>query len=143
MRNLTEMLKQKNLKVTPQRLAIYAALYHTQKHPSAEMIYRQLEDDYPTMSLATVYKTLDALKKVDLIQELNIAEDSFRYDARTEPHVHLVCRHCHCVLDGDELSFYRMLEEEMENTHDFVVENTQIYCFGVCKACRERQEAGA
>lgn len=64
MEHLAAMLKSKQLKVTPpQRLAIFNILYNTVEHPSAETLYKALQPTHPTMSLATVYKTLDTLKK--------------------------------------------------------------------------------
>ena len=70
MKETAQMLREKGLKVTPQRIAVYNMLCHTVEHPNAEMIYKTLEPDHPTMSLATVYKTLDAFKHLGLVQEL-------------------------------------------------------------------------
>lgn len=70
---LNQLLREKGYKVTPQRLAIYEVLNNCNMHPTAETIYRIISDDYPTMSLATIYKTLDLLKEAGVIQELNIA----------------------------------------------------------------------
>lgn len=136
MKKLTEKLKQKNLKVTPQRLAIYHNLYNTDKHPSAEGIYNALEQSYPTMSLATVYKTLDVLKKANLIQELNVGEDSFRYDANTDLHSHLVCKHCKNVYDVVHIESLEKLKAEISATSGFDVEREQIYFFGICQYCK-------
>jgi Fur family peroxide stress response transcriptional regulator len=81
MENLALLFKEKNLKLTPQRYAIYKYLVSTKSHPSAEMIYEKLIPDYPTMSLATVYKTVKTLIEIELVQELNVGEDNFRFDA--------------------------------------------------------------
>ena len=83
MQEVTTLLREKGFKVTPQRLAVYDVLCHTKAHPTADMIYGELQPTYPTMSLATVYKTLDILSKVGLVQVLNVGEESFRYDANT------------------------------------------------------------
>jgi Fur family peroxide stress response transcriptional regulator len=74
MQSIEEALRRKRIKVTPQRMAVYAILKQTKIHPNVEMIYQKLKPDYPAMSLATVYKTVDILKRVGLIQELNIGE---------------------------------------------------------------------
>ena len=71
MQALAIRLKEKGLKATPQRIAIYKYLEDSKDHPSAETIYRTLRESHPTMSLATVYKTLDSLKKAGLLQQLN------------------------------------------------------------------------
>ena len=84
MRQTAEILKEKGLKVTPQRIAIYNMLKNTKEHPSAEGIYKALEQDNPTMSLATVYKTLDSFESVQLVQQLNVGEGYARYDAEID-----------------------------------------------------------
>ena len=69
MRTIEEILRAEKIKVTPQRMAVYSILKKTDAHPNVEMSYQKLIPDYPAMSLATVYKTVDILKKVGLIQE--------------------------------------------------------------------------
>ena len=91
---VTDLLRDKGFKATPQRLAIYEALASTTEHPNADMLYQKLTPKYPTMSLATVYKTLDILCTVGLAQELNVGEDAFRYDANTSNHPHVRCTVC-------------------------------------------------
>ena len=71
-KEVTALLREQGFKVTPQRLAVYNALSHTTAHPNAEMLYRELQPYYPTMSLATIYKTLSILCEVGLAQELNV-----------------------------------------------------------------------
>ena len=80
MEDIILTFKEKKLKLTPQRLAVYQYLKSTSEHPSAETIYKSLQPNYPTMSLATVYKTLKTLVEIGLVQELNVGEGNFRYD---------------------------------------------------------------
>ena len=94
MKETAQLLREKVLKVTPQRIAVYNMLLGTTAHPNAEMIYKTLEPTNPTMSLATVYKTLDFFKQLGLVQELNVGESSSRYDAVVRCHPHTVCRIC-------------------------------------------------
>ena len=77
MENISLIFKEKKLKLTPQRLAVYQYLKSTNEHPSAEIIYNALQATYPTMSLATVYKSLKTLVEVNLVQELNVGEGNF------------------------------------------------------------------
>ncbi len=137
MTDLIADLKSNNLKVTPQRLAIYSYLCSTKEHPSAETIYSNLKEDYPNMSLATVYKTVASLKSAGLVLELNVGEDSFRYDACTAPHAHVVCTKCHKVTDymGNPLSDKASDFVEKETGYD--IESAQVYFFGLCDACKE------
>ena len=99
MNTLAANLKQNHLKVTPQSLAIYSYLINTTAHPSVETIYNDLKEEYPSLSLATVYKTVASLRDAHLVTEFNVGEDSHRYDANTSFHPHLICTRCHCVVD--------------------------------------------
>lgn len=138
MQELINDLKLNNLKVTPQRLSIYSYLYNNRIHPSAEIIYNDIKEEIPTISLATVYKTLKSLKEANLIREINIGEDSFRYDCNINPHSHIICRKCNKIND------YYCNEGELaqlKNTilieNDFEVHFEQVYFYGLCKDCRK------
>ena len=135
MEQLAEILKSKKLKVTPQRLAIYKVLYETSTHPTAEDIYTALRQTHPTMSLATVYKTLDALKKAELATELNVGDDSSRYDATIKSHPHMICLTCGKVLDlhTDSLKGFK---DEVQKETDFDIVSEKVYFYGTCKACK-------
>lgn len=135
MEQLAALLKSKQLKVTPQRLAIFGVLYNTVEHPSAETIYRALQATHPTMSLATVYKTLDTLKKADLIQELNVGEDSFRYDANIDSHPHMICTQCHQVSDLHTDVLNDIMTRAQAVT-DFEIETEKIFFYGKCSSCK-------
>lgn len=134
----TEMLKSQKLKVTPQRLAIFHMLYNTKSHPSAETIYNSLQETHPTMSLATVYKTLDALAKAGLVQQLNVGEDSFRYDATASSHPHIICTQCHQVHDL-ELGFVDEFRDKVQQSTNFELSHEQLYFYGVCPECQQKK----
>ena len=134
MDNITTIFREKKLKLTPQRLAVYKYLMNTYEHPSAETIYKAIQTDYPTMSLATVYKALKTLTEVGLIQELNVGEGNFRYDARVESHPHIQCLTCGKV--DDLLNFpVNEINKEAEKHTDFTVSTNQIYFYGICPEC--------
>jgi Fur family peroxide stress response transcriptional regulator len=137
MKELAQRLKERNLKVTPQRLAIYQMLSKTVEHPSAETIYKSLETTHPTMSLATVYKTLDALKKVHLIQELNVGEDCFRYDANSKSHPHIICTSCNEVYDMASIYLDDIISR-IENETNFKLVDEKLYFYGICPKCQNK-----
>lgn len=112
-------------------------LLGTTAHPNAEMIYKTLEPTNPTMSLATVYKTLDFFKQLGLVQELNVGESSSRYDAVVRCHPHTVCRICGRV---DDLHMDALTEvaRKLVPDLDFDVECEQLILYGVCKECQEK-----
>jgi len=136
MNNLTEIFKEKKLKLTPQRIAVYKYLKSTKEHPSAETIYKALQPDYPTMSLATVYKALKTLVEVGLVQELNVGEGNFRYDGNTCPHSHIQCLNCGRVDDIEGFCLSE-LNEKISAYTDYAILTNQVYFYGLCKECQK------
>ena len=135
--NITSLLRDNGFKVTPQRLAICDVLVNTCDHPSAEMIYERLRYNYPTMSLATVYKTIGILKELSLIQVLNIGEDSLRCDADTSIHLHVRCAHCSKVEDVHGIESEKFIEEVIAHSN-YKLCGQQFYFFGICPECQKR-----
>lgn len=136
MNRIIEQLKEHNLKATPQRIAIFEMLCSTVEHPNADTIYKSLSPTHPSMSLATVYKTLDTLKNANLIQALNVGEDSFRYDANTKSHPHAICVNCHKVYDIN-LDLSEGIKDKINNETDFEFLDEQIYCYVKCPDCKQ------
>ena len=137
MNEIAQILREKGLKVTPQRIAVYNMLMNTYEHPNAEMIYKTLEPTNPTMSLATVYKTLDFFKQLGLVQELNVGEPSSRYDAVVQCHPHTVCKVCGKV---EDLHMEQLTEvaKKLVPDLDFDVEMEQLILYGTCGTCRKK-----
>ncbi|MDO5387659.1 MAG: Fur family transcriptional regulator [Clostridia bacterium] len=136
MNKLAENLKANKLKVTPQRLAIYTYLMNTGSHPTVETIYNDLKDEFPTMSLATVYKTVASLRDVNLVREFNVSEDSNRYDADTSRHAHVICKKCHNVYDyyGD-VDIDKNISE-LQELSNFKIDSFDVNFYGICKNCQ-------
>ncbi len=135
MEKIFQKLKSQKLKVTPQRIAIYKFLCDTNTHPTAEIIYTSLKELNPSISIATVYKTLTTLKKACLIQELNLNDSSIRYDANTNFHSHLICTCCKSVCDYP-LPHTIDINNDIRNKMGFSVEYTQLYFYGKCENCK-------
>ena len=134
---LAKILRDNGCKVTPQRLAVYDMLSHTTEHPPAEMIYQKVKEQYPTMSFATVYKSVEIFSKLGVIQVLNTGEDSFRYDAKTSEHPHIKCTKCGRVNDVSHLDA-RAVESLVENETGFKVNGHQFYFYGICPDCQKK-----
>lgn len=135
MNDIISIFKDKKLKLTPQRLAVYKYLISTTSHPTAETIYNALHKEYPTMSLATVYKALKTLAEVDLIQEINVGEGNFRYDGNAKSHPHIQCIKCGKVEDLGDLSFSD-LNKQAENHTSFSILYNKVYFYGICTDCK-------
>lgn len=138
-KNITELLRGNGFKVTPQRLAVYEVLANTKEHPNAEMIFNSLQATYPTMSLATVYKTIDILNEIGLVQILNAGEDSFRYDADMSNHAHVRCVECGRVDDVFDLDAAKVTQEIEAGTR-YHLTGQQFYFYGVCPDCQTKAE---
>ena len=96
---MIEFLREKGLKVTSQRLAIFNFILSRKDHPTAEQIYQKIRGEYPTISLGTIYKNLHLLKEIGIIQELGFDEGSVRYDPDMDLHVNMVCTNCGKITD--------------------------------------------
>lgn len=134
MKQFAEILKEKGLKVTPQRLAVYSALTNTKSHPSAEDIHKMLIADNPSISLATVYKTLDSFKTAGLIKELNLCFEHSNYDADMSDHQHIVCTKCSHIFDVCYKPD-KAIHEEVEKQSGFKISDEQIVFYGICPEC--------
>lgn len=133
---LATTLRDHGYKVTPQRLAIYEALAATKSHPSAEMLFSSLQPKYPSMSFATVYKTIEILHKINVVQILNTGEDSMRYDADTSVHHHIQCTECGAVDDLMNVDSSGLVREAESRT-GYDIAAHQFYFFGVCPRCKK------
>jgi len=135
---ITSLLREKGFKVTPQRLAIYNMLAGTKSHPNAEMIFNALQLMYPTMSLATVYKTMEILREIGLVQILNAGEDSFRYDADTRNHPHVRCIECGQVEDVENIDSASFVNQVSQGT-TYQLTGQQFYFYGICPDCQPKE----
>ena len=136
------ILKRHSLKVTPQRVAILEYLMSSYSHPTAEVIFSDLMKVYPSMSLATVYKTLDTLRSEGIILEINTGEDSNRYDSNTSQHAHSICLGCNTVTDIKLPHILENIDSEMFLSHGFSVLDKRMFFYGYCQGCKDKQSAG-
>lgn len=136
---VAERLRGQGFKVTPQRLAVYQALARTKSHPNAEALFKELRPLYPTMSLATVYKSLSILCEIGLAQELSLGEDSFRYDAETSHHPHIRCTVCGRVDDVPAMETEAFTQKVAGET-GYTLTDYQVYFFGRCPMCRKANQ---
>lgn len=99
MDEVSDLLRRKGVKLTPQRLEILAEVLRAKDHPSAEDVHRRIRPRLPTVSLDTVYRTLDTLADLGLIAKLEVLDDRARYEPDRSPHHHFVCASCRKVID--------------------------------------------
>lgn len=131
---LCEALRQRGLKVTPQRRLIFEALRDRHDHPSAEDIYRVVTEVMPDMSLATVYHTLNDLVGMGELVSLDVGEGKSRYDTLTRRHCHLVCLGCRKVVDI--LQNPPCVELSAEEARGYEIERCDVVFYGRCPECQ-------
>ncbi|UNC91888.1 Fur family transcriptional regulator [Candidatus Contubernalis alkaliaceticus] len=137
MYNSDKKLREKRIKVTPQRAAILEVLNNTKEHPGVEEIYKRVKKQFPSISLATVYKTVELFVRSNLIQELCLTGDVSRYDANIEPHPHVTCMKCGRVDDIYGLSLECLIEPAEKATGYKLLKEETMY-FGFCLTCKKQ-----
>jgi len=132
---IIQKLRDNGHKITPQRLAIVKILAESEGHPSVEDIYVRIKKDFPTMSLATVYKNIILIKSLGEVLELGFPDGSNRYDGnKPYPHPHVICIKCRKIVDPDLDSLDGMKKEVSLETH-FDILYHRLDFFGICSDC--------
>ena len=130
-------LRSHDFRITPQRLAVLRVLSVSENHPSAEQVYRKVKADFPTTSLATVYKTIALLKALDEVLELGFPDASNRYDGnKPYPHPHMICIKCRKIMDPDLSSLDELVEEMGRKTGSKILYH-RLDFFGECEGCQK------
>lgn len=129
--------RRRKISVTVQRIAVYRDLINTDTHPTAEEIYQRLSAQFPMLSLATVYKTLETFEKNGFITKSRAGGESARYDANKKLHHHLVCRVCGKMEDlyDDKLEGITVSSSV---TREYDVHHYRIDFFGTCPQCKTK-----
>jgi len=132
---LIAALKERDFRLTPQRVELVRLIAASEGHPSAAQLYERIKVQFPTMSHATVYKTLALLKEMNQVLEIDLRDDS-RYDGnRPQPHPHLICMKCNKIVDG-EVSLDLEAIRKLEQVSGYTILFPQITLYGLCKDCK-------
>ncbi len=132
---IVQRFRDSGLKITPQRLSIFNLLKDNYDHPSAEDIYNKALEIHPTISFTTVYKTLQTLRDLGEILEINIDPERAHYDSVTDDHYHTFCTRCREI--EDLMSGLYPVQELPDNNvvGGFDVQSVQVHLVGVCGSC--------
>lgn len=131
-------LRDRDFRITPQRLAVLKVLAVSEGHPSVERIYEIVRAEFPTTSLATIYKTVALLKRINELIEISFPDDSKCYDGnKPYPHPHVICMQCKKILDPDLSSPKDLAKEAAEKT-GFKILTHRVDFFGVCSECQKQ-----
>jgi Fur family peroxide stress response transcriptional regulator len=132
---IIETLRKNGYKATTQRIAICRFALRSRDHPTAQRVYNEVREMHPTVSLATVYKTLQILTKHGLIQELDLPQSQARFDSYVEPHINLVCLQCGNIQDFNDKTAQEMVES-VTTKAQFTRTGQRLDIYGMCKTCR-------
>jgi Fur family transcriptional regulator, peroxide stress response regulator len=136
LQQMIKRLREIGCRITPQRYAVLNVLASSSDHPSAEGIHARLIEHYPTMSLATVYKTINLLKCEGELLELEFSDLSNRYDGKKPyPHPHVICTGCGKIIDPSHLNLEEITSKMMIET-GFKILTHRLDFYGLCPDCQ-------
>ena len=134
-----KVLREKGYRLTPQRMLVSEALHNANNHISAEEIFEQLHARYPYSNISTVYRTLELMKRLNLVTETDFGEGRVRYHvAEKGHHHHLVCRTCGKTIDLNE-SMLNPLKSTLLRDYDFEADLRHLAIPGECDDCRKKR----
>ncbi|WP_017755664.1 ferric iron uptake transcriptional regulator [Calidifontibacillus oryziterrae] len=141
---IKKQLHSQSYKLTPQREAtVRVLLEHEEDHLSAEDVYLLVKEKSPEIGLATVYRTLELLTELKIVDKINFGDGVSRYDLRTEGaahfHHHLVCMECGAV-DEIQEDLLGDVEKIVERDWHFIIKDHRLTFHGICHRCVHKNE---
>ena len=133
MQKYENLLRESKIKVTPQRLAIVEEL-DGHVHMSIEELYEAIKKKFPSISLATVYKNINAMMEQGFIQEVKVPGQKSKYELTKAPHSHVVCESCGKVEDID-LDLEKVTHRAANMSH-YEIKEKALVLTGICPACK-------
>lgn len=128
-----ELLKDSGLRITPQRIAILEFMNANRTHATADEIYLALKQNFPSLSVATVYNTLRAFCEAAIIKELRFGDQASRFDLNTSLHHHLICERCGAMVD---VYLPEVAVSEVAKEHGYLPGSYHIEIRGLCPSCQ-------
>lgn len=128
-----------NLKYSRQREAIKEYLAHTKEHPTADTVYMHIREEFPNISLGTVYRNLNLLVDMGDIIKITSSDGGDRFDGDTAPHYHFFCSECGKIIDLniDRIEYVNLLASEQ---FDGTIEFHETIFHGKCGDCIRKEE---
>ncbi len=137
--SLIKQLKEKGLKITPQRLAIIDVLIDKRAlHPGARLVYEEAKKKRKSLSLSTAYATLNEFSLHGIIKMLEFDKMENRFEGNLEEHINLICERCKKIVDYK--APFTVDQREVKKKTGFSVTDTRLEYYGLCRECRERVE---
>ncbi len=133
--NYLELLKNNQLKVTPQRSVILEQI-NSFGHIDIDTLYTYVKKQFPNISLATLYKNINAMLEKTILKEVKITGIKTKYELSKAQHVHTICNNCGKV--EDIFLDTHIISNKIENKTNFQVSNYDMNFFGLCKMCQNK-----
>jgi Fur family peroxide stress response transcriptional regulator len=133
MNNYTNILRTHNLKATPQRIEILT-LIESFGHISIDTLYENIKHKYQSISLATIYKNINAMIKEKLLLEVKLPNQKSVYETIKHNHSHLLCNKCHNIIDID-VDIDDVIDN-ISNKNQFKIDKSDLVLSGICKNCQ-------
>ena len=129
------------MKYSRQRAAILSYLQSRKDHPTAEAVYSSVKEEFPNISLGTVYRNLSQLADAGMIAKHSFGALGIdHFDYNTSPHYHFICNCCNAVLDLPlENNAFSAIEAQASMGFDGLIQEHRLYFCGICKNCLDRQ----
>jgi Fur family peroxide stress response transcriptional regulator len=128
--------KEQGLAFTFQRQVIYEAVVDSREHPTPELIYEQVRQRIPSISLGTIYKNVKTFLDSGVLKEVTLHHGSLRLESNMTPHHHLVCSSCKAILDIDESAVEPVRLPKTKLPAGFSIQQCRVEFVGVCKSCQ-------
>ena len=128
--------KEQGLAFTFQRQVIYEAVVDSREHPTPELIYEQVRQRIPSISLGTVYKNVKTFLDSGVLKEVTLHHGSLRLEANMTPHHHVVCSSCRAIHDIDQTAVEPVQYSASEVPAGFSIEGCRVEFVGLCQTCQ-------
>ena len=137
--DLLDSLRSAGYRLTPQRVMILSAIASSPGHMTAEDIHEKVKKSYRFIDIATVYRTIQLLKKQRLLVEIDLGSGAYQYEmTHDQPHHHIVCRDCGSTLDIDHHRFLEPVRIALQQEYEFEADLDHFAIFGICSRCRSK-----
>ena len=131
-----EKCREHNLKITPQRCAIYKEIFNSEEHPSAEAVYNAIHKEYPNISYDTVNRTLLTFADIGIVDIVRGQSGPRRFDPNTDSHHHVYCVNCGEVFDFYNEDYDNLkIPDDLQQKFDTI--GKRVILNGICKQCKE------